>query len=119
MLQEAVNVVMEKVIDVDYPHLRLPTVVFAKIVTARKCGTYDVTDLSITDESTGRVFPAHITANCYEYGLAVIDRFGNNDSRFPALPGIKSKKQFQKGAVVAVGLAYGDLNPVIIGEVNL
>ena len=49
----------------------------------------------------------------------MIDRFGNADSNFPALPGIKSKKQFQAGAVVAVALAYGDIDPVIIGEVSL
>ena len=39
--------------------------------------------------------------------------------RYPALPGIKSKKQFKAGAVVAVALPYGDLTPAIIGEVEL
>lgn len=38
---------------------------------------------------------------------------------YPALPGIKSKKQFKAGAVVAVALPYGDLAPAIIGEVEL
>ena len=51
--------------------------------------------------------------------LTVIDRFGNPDANYPALPGIKSKKQFKAGAVVAVALPYGDLTPAIIGEVEL
>lgn len=55
----------------------------------------------------------------YEYKLTVIDRFGNPDANYPALPGIKSKKQFKAGAVVAVALPYGDLTPAIIGEVEL
>lgn len=55
----------------------------------------------------------------YEYKLTVIDRFGSPDANYPALPGIKSKKQFKAGAVVAVALPYGDLTPAIIGEVEL
>ena len=43
----------------------------------------------------------------------------NPDANYPALPGIKSKKQFKAGAVVAVALPYGDLTPAIIGEVEL
>lgn len=55
----------------------------------------------------------------YEYKLTVIDRFGNPDVNYPTLPGIKSKKQFKAGSVVAVALPYGDLTPAIIGEVEL
>ncbi|MFR9190647.1 MAG: hypothetical protein ACLVL7_10810 [Anaerotruncus massiliensis (ex Togo et al. 2019)] len=36
----------------------------------------------------------------------------------PALPGVRSKAQYEAGAVVAVALAYGD-SPAIIGEVQL
>ena len=61
----------------------------------------------------------HITSYWYEYKLTVIDHFGNPDANYPALPGIKSKKQFKAGAVVAVALPYGDLTPAIIGEVEL
>lgn len=54
-----------------------------------------------------------------EYEGTALDRFGNPDANYPALPGIKSKKQFKAGAVVAVALPYGDLTPAIIGEVEL
>ena len=53
----------------------------------------------------------HIVAHWYEYTLRVVDRFGNLDAKFPELPSVRSKKQFQRGATVTIGLAYGDLSP--------
>lgn len=119
MLEEVVKVIVKKIISSDYPHLKMPSIVFAKINSAKIFGTYEVNSLTIADKTAGQTFSAQITANSFEYSLSVIDRFGNIDSSFPALPGIKSKKQFQTGAVVAVAFAYGDIEPVIIGEVNL
>ena len=52
------------------------------------------------------------------YTLVVVDRWGNRDESFPALPGVRSKAQYKGGAVVAVAMAYGD-SPAIIGEVQL
>lgn len=119
MLKEAVRIIMKKIIASDYPHLKLPAVMFAKVTSVQKRDTYDMEDIVITDESLSRTFQAHITCGCYEYRLTIIDRFGNADSDFPALPEIKSKEQFQVGAVVAVAFAYGDIDPVILGEVSL
>lgn len=59
-----------------------------------------------------------ITAFWNEYTLVVVDRWGNRDESFPALPGVRSKAQYKVGAVVAVAMAYGD-SPAIIGEVQL
>lgn len=118
MLEEAVKVIIEKIISSDYPHLKMPSVVFARIESIKICGTFDVNDLTIADKTTEQTFSAQITANAFEYSLVVIDRFGNIDENFPVLPGIKSKKQFRTDAVVAVAFAYGDIEPVIIGEVS-
>ena len=87
--------------------------------SAAKSDAFDIEELIVHNEVTGEVFKAHITSYWYEYKLTVIDRFGNPDANYPALPGIKSKKQFKAGAVVAVALPYGDLTPAIIGEVEL
>ena len=113
MLEEMVASVMKKTLAQDFPHLKLPAAVFATIDSAAKSDAFDI------EEVTGEVFKAHITSYWYEYKLTVIDRFGNPDTNYPALPGIKSKKQFKAGAVVAVALPYGDLTPAIIGEVEL
>lgn len=119
MLEEMVASVMKKTLAQDFPHLKLPAVVFASIKSATKLDTYEIEELIIHNDDTGSSFNGHITANWYEYKLTVIDRFGNPDANYPALPGIKSKKQFKAGAVVAVALPYGDLTPSIIGEVSL
>ena len=114
MLEEMVASVMKKTLAQDFPHLKLAT-----IDSAAKSDAFDIEELIVHNEATGEVFKAHITSYWYEYKLTVIDRFGNPDANYPALPGIKSKKQFKAGAVVAVALPYGDLTPAIIGEVEL
>lgn len=119
MLEEMVASVMKKTLAQDFPHLKLPAAVFATIDSTAKSDAFDIEELIVHNEVTGEVFKAHITSYWYEYKLTVIDRFGNPDANYPALPGIKSKKQFKAGAVVAVALPYGDLTPAIIGEVEL
>lgn len=119
MLEEMVRSIVKKSIAMDYPHLKLPTVVFAKVGSVKKLETFEITALVIYNDDTGSSFRGHIVAHWYEYKLTVLDRFGNPDSAFPALPQIKSKKQFRPGAMVAIALPYGELTPAIIGEVKL
>lgn len=119
MLEEMVKSIVKKYIAVDYPHLKLPTVVFAKVDSVKKLDTYEIKELVIFNDDTGGSFRGHIVAHWYEYKLTVLDRFGSPDKAFPALPQIKSKKQFQQGAMVAIALPYGELAPAIIGEVRL
>lgn len=119
MLEEMIAAVVKKLFAKEYPHLKLPAVVFAKVDSAKKGSTYTIDDLIIHNDDVGTSFHGHITAYWYEYKLTVLDRFGNVDSKYPALPGVKSKKQFKAGAIVAVALPYGDLLPSIIGEVEL
>lgn len=120
MLEKMIRAVINKMIAADYPHLKLPTVVFAKVDSAKKMGeTFQVEELAIYNDETGTSYKGHIVSNWYEYKLTVLDRFGNVDTEFPALPGIKSKKQFKAGAIVAIAMSYGDIAPAIIGEVEL
>lgn len=119
MLEEMVRSVIDKTLATNYPHLKLPAVIYATIASAKKLPeTFDV-KLVIHNDEGGGSYQGHITANWYEYILNVVDRFGNADEAFPPLPGIKSKMQFKTGAVVAVALPYGDLTLEIIGEVQL
>ena len=118
MLEEMVKAIIKKSIAADYPHLKLPTVVFASISSATKLDTFDVEELVIHNDETGSSFKGHITAHWNEYTLTVVDRWGNEDESFPPLPGVRSKGQYKAGAFVAVAMAYGD-SPAIIGEVQL
>lgn len=119
MLEEMVKSIVKKFIAVDYPHLKLPAVVFAKVDSVKKLDTHEIKELVIFNDNTGNNFQGHIVAHWYEYKLTVLDRFGSPDKAFPALPQIRAKKQFQPGAVVAITLPYGELTPAIIGEVKL
>ena len=56
MLKDTVRTVMKLVIDTDYPHLRLPAVMFARVVSVRTCGTYDTGGLTISDVTRGESF---------------------------------------------------------------
>ena len=119
MLEEMVASVMKKTLAQDFPHLKLPAAVFATIDSAAKSDAFDIEELIVHNEVTGEVFKAHITSYWYEYKLTVIDRFGNPDVNYPALPGIKSKKQFKAGAVVAVALPEWQLTQATDGDAPL
>lgn len=119
-LNQMMKGVAKDTIAADYPHAKLPAVVYASVATVKRLDQYEIRDLVIyNDEHSTSRYRGHIVAYWYEYELTVLDRFGNPDKEYPPLPQIKSKKQFQQGAVVAVALPYGELAPSIIGEVRL
>lgn len=119
-LEQFTKIVINRVLAEDYPHLKLPAVVYATVTGAKEISdTYEVKDLEITDEDGGRTYKARYKAHWYEYTLKVLDRFGNADAEFPELPGVRSKVQLEAGATVAIGLAFGGVEPTIIGEVVL
>ena len=119
MLEEMVRAVLHKVIATEYPHLRLPSVLLARVTAAKELEVYGQQELEVHGESTGERSSGEYPFHWYAYNLTVLDRFGSPDDTFPALPQIHSRKWFQEGAVVAVALPYGELNPAIIGEVRL
>lgn len=106
-----------------YPHLQLPGVVCARVVSSKEItDTYEMTGLTITLSGGGDgngTYEGTITGHMNEYTLQITDRWGNPDETFPVIPGIRSKGQFQEGCLVALGLMYGDVSPVILGEVEL
>lgn len=119
MLEEMVKAVVNKLIAEEYPHVKLPAVVYATVTQAKQLGeTFEIKELTICNDESGGSYKGHIVAHWNEYTLAVVDRFGNADETFPALPGVRSRAQYKAGALVAVALAYGD-TPAIIGEVGL
>ena len=119
MLEQMIKAAAKKLIAQEYPHVKLPAVVFAIISQAVQLGeTFELEELVIHNDETGNSYKGHIAAHWNEYTLTVVDRFGNVDETFPALPGVRSKAQYRTGAVVAVAMTYGD-SPAIIGEVQL
>jgi hypothetical protein len=119
-LEQFTKSIIERVFTESYPYLKLPAIIYATVIRATELSeTYEVKKLEITDEDNNRTFKAHVTAHWYEYTLKVLDRFGNADDTFPELPGVRSKIPLEAGIIVAIGLAFGSIEPTIIGEVIL
>lgn len=115
MYQKSFDNIIRKLLNAELPHLKLPAVVLASVVTVRELPeTFE--QKVVYDDETGISRTGRITSHWQEYTLTVLDRFGNPDESFPPLPRVRSEKQFPAGSKVAVGLLYGELNPVIIGE---
>lgn len=112
--------VVEKLLSAEYAHLKNAAVVYASVSGVRKLTeTYELTDLQFTNQDSSQSFRASCAAPYYEYTLRVVDRFGAVDPSFPPLPGVRSRLQLAPGAKVGIGLAFGELAPIIIGEVFL
>ena len=73
----------------------------------------------MTSKRSRASFPqTGITGKWFEYNLKILTKDGDPDSRYPEIPGVKSKIQIKAGGIAAVALLYGELSPFIIGEVG-
>ena len=92
MVQQFMETGVSKVLAERYPHLLRPAVMYAKVTAAQN-------------------------ADGYMYSLKILDKNGDIDDSFKEIPGVRSKVQADTGAVVAISLPYGELNPFILGVV--
>ena len=119
-LEQFVKKVVEDVLKQSYTHLASPAVLLARVSSVKALpDTYELHELDIHNDERGSSYGGHIVGRWREYTLTVVDRFGNEDGGFPTIPGVCSRVQLQEGALAAIALPYGDLTPVIIGEVVL
>lgn len=118
MFEKIVEQIVKKLLETTYPHLQMPAILYARVMTVTK-GTAWEGELELVDQDTGESFPGRYRGYWYTYTLQVLDRFGNEDARFSKIPGVRSKRQFVTGRMVAVALPNGELTPSIIGEVEL
>lgn len=94
MLEEMINTAIDKKIANDYSHVQLPSAMTARIAAATEID--DVT---------------------FKYDLKIIDKNGDDDDQYPIIPDVMSRLELPSGAIVAIALLYGALNPFILGEV--
>lgn len=94
-MKKFVQTVLQETIKTNYPHMALPALVVATVTS--------VTELGIGG---------------YEYSLRILDTAGEPDPNFPEIPGVWARLLLTAGQSVAVGLLYGALTPVILGEVE-
>lgn len=93
MLEQMIQNVIEKLIQVRYQHVKLPATVYAKITKAQEYPDY------------------------YVYNLKILDENKAINTSFPEIPEVKSKEKLDYGDVAAVVLLYGKLNVFVVGKV--
>lgn len=93
MLETMIKTVIDKTVKEDYPHLKLPGAVYARVIKVQDFGDY------------------------HEYNLKILDENGTIDEAFPEIPKVKSRLMIESGKTVAILLLYGQLNAYIVGEV--
>lgn len=92
MMKLFVQQELDEQISKNYPHMRYPPCIYAKVVSVQEAsGTYTAT-------------------------LKILDKNKQNDARFPEIPKVSTKIPISKTDVVIIVLMYGELDPFIIGR---
>ena len=118
-MEKMMQDVMDKKLKEDFPQIQFPAVMKARVTKATALAEeYEDDELKIEDKDTGRTFEAKLTGKWFEYNPKILTKDGDVDTRFPEIPGVKSKIQIEAGGMAAVALLYGELMPYIIGEVK-
>lgn len=89
-----VQSVLDETVKEQYPHIRYPALVCAKVKECMVKGNKNLVTLQILAENL------------------------EADKRFPLLPYIKTEIAVQINDIVVVGLLYGGCNPYVLGVYN-
>ncbi len=92
MLKTFVDQELNQRIQKEYPHLKYPAAVYAKITNVKKEVAY------------------------YSYIIRILDKNKKENSKFPEIPKVKSESLYESGDVVVAIFLYGDVMPYIVGR---
>ncbi len=92
MMQEFVKQELDSQIKNNYPHLRYPHCIYAKVVNVMA------------------------DSDVYICTLKLLDKNKQVDTRFPEIPMIRTKIAVKKGDVIIVTFLYGECNPYVLGR---
>lgn len=118
MLEKMVKDILKKLMQTVYPHLLRPAVMYARIVTAVEENAVVGAEVELQAED-GSILRGYLQEHWYRYTVRILDRHGAEHPSYSPIPGIRSKVKLHPGAMAAVVMPYGDLLPVILGEVAL
>lgn len=93
MLQEKIQNELDNQITERYPHLKNPSVVWAKVTKSENDG-----------------------AGNYTLSLKILDKIMNENNDYPEIPLVKTKVQLEENDTAVVVLLYGEANPYILGR---
>ena len=92
MMKLFVQQELEEQISKNYPHMRYPPCICAKVVSVQE------------------------TSGTYMATLKIIDKKRQKDTRFPEIPRVSTQIPISKGDVVVILLLYWELDPYIVGR---
>lgn len=114
MLQDMVKVIIKQVSE-EYPHMANPTVMKAQITSVKKDSKEYTQHCKLKDLTSGEEKDYEVTRNYYRYSIKIIDSGGTSLTKYPPIPNIESRLEFDVGDTVTVAFVGEGTNAVIIG----
>ncbi len=114
MIDELVKSIISKM-KTEYPQLEVPGAMRAVIVSAKKSGERYQRTIYLTDKTSNYKREYVLEEDYYIYSVKIIDNDGNPLSKYPIIPEIKSRTEYQTGNQVTVVFTDGGLTAAIIG----
>lgn len=115
MINEMVVGIIEKTIESEYPHLKLPGNVYVKITSVNK-GLADYsyeTNMTINGVEESIVVKKY----SYTYNVKILKEDKMVDERYAEIPNVKSYIPLNLEDIAVALLVYGNVNPFIVGKV--
>lgn len=114
MIDELVKNIIGKM-KAEYPQLEVPGAMKAVIVSAKKSDERYKRTIYLTEKVSGYKREYLLEEDYYIYSVKIIDNDGNPLLKYPIIPGIKSRVEYQVGNQVTVVFTDGGLTAAIIG----
>lgn len=114
MVDELIKNIIKEV-KTEYPQIEVPGAMRAVITSARKSGDTYKRTIFLTDKQSGEKKEYEIEEECFVYSVRIIDNDGNNLEKYPVIPSITSRTEYQKDSVVTVVFTGGELAASIVG----
>lgn len=114
MIDELIKNIIKEV-KTEYPQIEVPGAMRAVITSARKSGDTYKRTIFLTDKQSGEKREYELEEEGYIYSVRITDNDGNNLEKYPVIPDIMSRAEYEAGSIVTVIFTGGELAAAIAG----
>lgn len=114
MVDELIKSIIREV-KTEYPQIEVPGAMRAMIMSARKSGDIYKRKIFLTDGQTMEKREYELEEEGYLYSVKIVDNSGNDLDKYPIIPGIISRDEYEPGSIVTVVFTGGELVATIVG----
>ncbi len=115
MIDELIKNIMKQV-KAEYPQVEVPGAMRAEILSAEKSDMTYKRTVFLTDKQGGEKREYELEEECYKYSVKILDNDGNGLEKYPVIPNVMSRMEFEAGSHVTVVFTGGELAVSIVGE---